>query len=146
MNLETKKQLIEIMKEEDSLLDKILQQQTLLHDNCRGKDWEELTKNIGNLQVLSDKFVSLEEKRVAVGNDVHDMEDQEYSEALGSLRNKLNKSKVENHVLNEYVSTTRKFLQGVFDKAVPQRRNTLYSRNGNLVKSEPNSIVVNQVI
>jgi len=146
MDLETKKQLICVMKEEDALLDKILMQQTILHKNVTDKNWEELNKNIVNLQVLSDEFVSLEEKRVSIGNDKHDMNDNEYSDVLGSLRNKLNKSKVENHVLNEYVTTTRKFLQGVFDKAVPQRRNILYSRNGNLVKQEPNSLVINQVI
>lgn len=144
MNEEIKTQLLSVLQEEDALLDQILQQQTLLHKNVVEKDWNSLNDNIMNLQVLSDGFVSLEEKRVAISEELNG--DDEFNGVLGSVRSKLNKSKIENHVLNEYISTTRKFLQGVFDKVVPQKRNVVYSKNGTLTKPEVGSILFNQIV
>ena len=146
MNVDNRHQLIEVMKKEDLLLDEILKQQQLLHKDVSEKDWESLNVSIANLQELSDRFVSLEEQRTVLGEYDAGIEDGEYSGMLMSVRSKLQKSKVENHVLNQYVAVTRKFLQGVFDKVVPQRRNTLYSKNGGIVKPEMSSLVFNQVI
>ena len=63
-----------------------------------------------------------------------------------AVRSKLVKSKIENQVLNEYVSTTRKFLQRVFDDALPESRNKIYDRYGRIVKNEASSLILNQVI
>lgn len=141
-----KENLVSVMQEENSLLDRILEQQTLLHNCVKEKDWEKLNKNIENLQNLSDHFVELEEKRMALSRDVDMASDVEISPVLTEVRGKLQKSKVENKVLNEYITTTRKFLQGVFDSVVPQRRNILYSNKGQIVKPELNSVVLNQMI
>ena len=141
-----KENLVSVMQEENELLDRILEQQTLLHNCVKEKDWEQLNRNIENLQSLSDKFVELEEKRMALSADVDMARDAEISPVLSEVRGKLQKSKVENKVLNEYISTTRKFLQGVFDSVVPQRRNVLYSNKGQIVKPEPCSVVLNQMI
>ncbi len=141
-----KESLVSVMQEESALLDKILEQQTLLHNCVKEKDWDELNKNIENLQSLSDQFVELEEKRTALSGNVDMASDVEISPVLSEVRGKLQKSKVENKVLNEYISTTRKFLQGVFDSVVPQRRNVLYSNKGQIVKPELSSVVLNQMI
>lgn len=141
-----KENLISVMQEENALLDKILEQQTLLHNCVKEKDWDSLNKNIENLQNLSDQFVELEEKRMALSEHVDMASDVEISPVLSEVRGKLQKSKVENKVLNEYISTTRKFLQGVFDSVVPQRRNVLYSNKGQIVKPELSSVVLNQMI
>ena len=141
-----KENLVSVMQEENALLDKILEQQTLLHNCVRDKDWESLNRNIENLQNLSDHFVELEEKRMALSADVDMARDIEISPVLSEVRGKLQKSKVENKVLNEYISTTRKFLQGVFDSVVPQRRNVLYSNKGQIVKPELSSVVLNQMV
>ena len=141
-----KESLVSVMQEESALLDKILEQQTLLHNCVKEKDWDELNKNIENLQNLSDQFVELEEKRTALSGNVDMAGDVEISPVLSEVRGKLQKSKVENKVLNEYISTTRKFLQGVFDSVVPQRRNVLYSNKGQIVKPELSSVVLNQMI
>ncbi|MBR1404590.1 MAG: hypothetical protein IJ558_10470 [Treponema sp.] len=141
-----KENLISVMQEENALLDKILEQQTLLHNCVKEKDWDSLNKNIENLQNLSDQFVELEEKRMALSEHVDMASDETISPVLSEVRGKLQKSKVENKVLNEYISTTRKFLQGVFDSVVPQRRNVLYSNKGQIVKPELSSVVLNQMI
>jgi len=141
-----KENLVSVMQEESALLDKILEQQTLLHNCVRDKDWEMLNKNIENLQNLSDQFVELEEKRMELSANIDMASDVEISPVLSEVRGKLQKSKVENKVLNEYISTTRKFLQGVFDSVVPQRRNVLYSNKGQIVKPELSSVVLNQMI
>lgn len=141
-----KENLVSVMQEESALLDKILEQQTLLHNCVRDKDWEMLNKNIENLQNLSDQFVELEEKRMELSANIDMASDETISPVLSEVRGKLQKSKVENKVLNEYISTTRKFLQGVFDSVVPQRRNVLYSNKGQVVKPELSSIVLNQMV
>ena len=141
-----KENLVSVMQEESALLDKILEQQTLLHNCVRDKDWEMLNRNIENLQTLSDQFVELEEKRMALSDHIDMASDETISPVLSEVRGKLQKSKVENKVLNEYISTTRKFLQGVFDSVVPQRRNVLYSNKGQVVKPELSSIVLNQMV
>lgn len=142
--IEKKKAMIQVMQEESSLLDKILNQQAVLHLCVKEKNWDKLNLNIEELQGLSDKFVELEEKRTelasSVGND-----DEEIRPVLSEVRGKLQRSKIENRALNEYISTTRKFLQGVFDSVVPQRRNKLYSKKGEIIKPELSSVVLDQL-
>ena len=58
---------------------------------------------------------------------------------------KLLKSKVENNALGNYVKIVKDFVQGVIDNVVPQRRNTLYSRKGNIIKPQPESMVLNRL-
>ena len=83
---------------------------------------------------------------MALSDHIDMASDETISPVLSEVRGKLQKSKVENKVLNEYISTTRKFLQGVFDSVVPQRRNVLYSNKGQVVKPELSSIVLNQMV
>ena len=141
-----KENLLSVMQEENALLDKILEQQTLLHNCVKEKDWDSLNKKIENLQNLSDQFVELEEKRTSLSENIDMASDETISPVLTEVRGKLQKSKVENKVLNEYISTTRKFLQGVFDSVVPQRRNVLYSNKGQIVKPELSSVVLDQIV
>lgn len=144
--IELKNQIIEIMQQESDLLDVILSQQSVVHKSVSKRNWENIESVMSNLQDLSDKFVELESKRVLLCNQVNIFQDPELSPVIRNVRTKLNKSKVENRVLNEYISTTRKFLQGIFDEVIPQRRNILYSKNGNVIKPELSSVVLNQFI
>lgn len=144
--IECKKALVQVMEEENKLLDGILDLQVLLHQLVRDKNWESLQKNLDNLQVLSDQFVELEEKRESLSSKINISQDQDISPVLTQVRGKLQKSKIENHALNEYITTTRKFLQGVFDSVVPQRRNIVYSDKGKIVRPELKSLVINQVL
>ena len=146
MEIKTKQELIAVMQQENELLDVILEQQTVLHECVTGKDWMRLESCMANLQVLSDKFVELESERTALSENVSMASDRDIAPVLTEVRGKLQKSKIENHALNEYIKTTRRFLQGVFDSVVPQRRNTLYSRTGAIVRPELSSVVLNQMM
>lgn len=110
------------------------------------KNWMHLESCMAQLQVLSDRFVELESSRIALSENIVLAGDRDIAPVLTQVRGKLQKSKIENHALNEYIKTTRKFLQGVFDSVVPQRRNTLYSRTGKIVRPELSSLVLNQVM
>ena len=144
--IECKKSLIQVMEEENQLLDKILELQTVLHQLVKEKNWENLNKNLDNLQVLSDQFVELEEKRESLSEKINISQDKEISPVLTQVRGKLQKSKIETHALNEYITTTRKFLQGVFDSVVPQRRNIVYSSKGEIVRPELKSLIIDQIL
>ncbi len=137
-----KEKIIAVMESESDLLDKILEVQGILHSCVREKNWDLLNERLEELQNLSDEFSSLEEERESLCEEIDIQRDFDVSPVLVRVRGKLQKSKIENHVLNEYISTTRKFLQGVFDSVVPQRRNTLYSRTGKIIRNEPTAVAV----
>ena len=50
--LENKKMLISIMQEENELLDRILEQQSILHECVKEKNWEKLNFNIEKLIII----------------------------------------------------------------------------------------------
>lgn len=141
----TKGALVAVMHKENDLLDKILEQQAVLHECVAKKDWSHLEDAMAHLHALSDSFVELEEQRTSLADDASLAADAELAPVLAQVRGKLQKSKIENRALNEYIKTTRKFLQGVFDSVVPQRRNTLYTRTGKIVRSEPSGITLDCV-
>lgn len=145
-NTAVKQNLIDVLGKESLLLDDILSQQVVVHNCVTKRNWLELESTMTKLQKMSDDFVELENQRVALSEKMNIFQDPDFTPVLNTVRNKLNKSKIENHVLNEYISTTKNFLQGIFDEALPQRRNTLYSRFGKIVKPELQSVVLNQVI
>lgn len=145
-SLEEKQKLIAIMQDESSLLDTILEQQTILHTCVTNRKWDGLENAMTHLQELSDTFTELEEQRMALSLRVSGKDQVDVAPVMRQVRSKLIKSKVENTALNEYIKMTRRFLQGVFDSVVPQRRNTLYSRKGEIVKPELSSLILNQVI
>ena len=146
LEIETKQKLITVMQEENHLLDIILSQQTILHACVTEKNWGELEDCMANLQALSDKFVELENERTALSKTSVLAGDADLAPVLTEVRGKLQKSKIENHALNVYIKTTRKFLQGVFDSVVPQRRNTLYSRAGKIIRPELSGVALNRVM
>lgn len=143
--IEAKQELIAVMQKENKLLDVILEQQSVLHECVSKKDWAHLEDAMTNLQALSDEFAELEDARTALSGDRSLAADADCAPVLSEVRGKLQKSKIENRALNEYIKTTRKFLQGVFDSVIPQRRNTLYSRTGNIVRPELSGVTLDRV-
>lgn len=59
MEIEIKQKLIAVMQQENELLDVILEQQTILHECVTEKNWMHLESCMVQLQVLSDRFVEL---------------------------------------------------------------------------------------
>jgi hypothetical protein len=89
-----------------------------------------------------DKFNKLDEEREEI-TTTEDVANIEYKRILSTVRGKLVKSRTENKVLSEYINITKGFVQSIIDNALPQSRNKLYSRNGNIIQSQPQSVVVN---
>lgn len=143
---EIKQQLINVMQEESALLDEILSQQGVVHNCVVKRNWKELESTMSHLQKMSDDFVELENSRTALSEKIDIYKDFDVMPALSSVRSKLSKSKIQNTVLNEYIVTTKNFLQGIFDEALPQRRNVLYTKYGKMSKPELSSVVLNEVI
>jgi hypothetical protein len=144
--VQVKNEILNLMNSESDLLDQILSQQDVVHKCVKKRNWIELEATLQNLQVMSDDFVELETKRSQLSANIDIFADESLSPVVKTVRGKLNKSKIENKVLNEYISTTKKFLQGIFDDVLPQRRNAVYSRNGKMVDNGLQSVVLNQVV
>ncbi|MBQ6058128.1 MAG: hypothetical protein IJJ70_07335 [Treponema sp.] len=144
--VQVKNEILNLMNSESDLLDQILAQQDVVHKCVKKRNWIELEATLQNLQVMSDDFVELETKRSQLSANIDIFADESLSPVVKTVRGKLNKSKIENKVLNEYISTTKKFLQGIFDDVLPQRRNAVYSRNGKMVDNGLQSVVLNQVV
>lgn len=134
-----------ILIDEEKVLDTILETQTSLRTAVFEKNWEELNKAIDNMNSLSSIFMDLDSKRDNIQVNMKNEELMPYSEKLGILRSKLLKLKIENQAFSKYVNITNNFVQGVIDNAVPQRRNKVYSKAGQILQPKPQSIVLNQL-
>ncbi len=144
--ISVEEKLIGVLEEESQLLDDILSLQGAVRLCVKKRKWNELEKNLSELQAKGDRFSELDLMReeLSAGKNLYD--DSNIAVCSNVVRSKLVKSKIENQVLNEYVSTTRKFLQRVFDDALPESRNKIYDRYGRIVKNEASSLILNQVI
>ncbi|MCR5605572.1 MAG: hypothetical protein K6F69_01975 [Treponema sp.] len=71
--------------------------------------------------------------------------EKKVSDVFSQVRTKLARSKIENNALRVYVAAANGFLQGVLDKIVPQRRNTVYNKYGKMAKPNVQSLVIDKV-
>ena len=145
-NVSVEEKLIGVLEEESQLLDDILSLQGVVRLRVKKRKWNELEKNLSELQTKGDRFSELDLMREKLSAEKNLYTDSNVAVCSNVVRSKLVKSKIENQVLNEYVSTTRKFLQRVFDDALPESRNKIYDRYGRIVKKETRSLILNQVI
>lgn len=154
------KSLIEVLKAQSTLLDEINENQKELRNATRFRNWENLETVLRCNELLSDKFVDLENKRIEIfekfgcdkSNDIYHILPQlsvEYKKSVLELyhqvRQQLLVCKVENESINQYIKITQEFLQGVFDNVMPQRRNVVYSIDG-IVRNQPESLVLSTVL
>ncbi|MCR5046497.1 MAG: hypothetical protein K6A42_07970 [Treponema sp.] len=135
-------QVLDILNKENETLDRLLDCQSNVHIAVKTKNWIGLEEDLEKIRQISLEFSALEEKREAISSV--EISPEEKSLML-KLHSKLLKSKIENQILNKYIETSRSFVQGILDNAVPQRRNVLYSHNGKIVKREPESVVLNRI-
>lgn len=133
-----------ILNQEDKILDDMYKQHGLLKNAVSEKNWENLTKVINDLNAASDEFLKIDGERDAVQKTFSEEEIKPYSQKISSLRTKLLKCKIENDAFGKYVNITKDFIKGVIDNALPQRRSKLYSRAGQIVQNQPESIVLSQ--
>lgn len=134
--------IIEVLNEQNSILDVVLTKQQELRNSVNEKNWTNLMTVISEINLSMDKFNKLDEEREEI-TTTEDISNSEYKRILSIVRGKLVKSRTENKVLSEYINITKGFVQSIIDNALPQSRNKLYSRNGNIIQSQPQSVVVN---
>jgi hypothetical protein len=155
------KRLYDVVLAEIELISQIIQMQKAVREATKNRDWEGLQSTFYYINELSEGFLELEERRVAyfkdfgakTGSELHQISQNlpfQFKNPITSvfteLKKKLLESKIENDAINEYISITQEFIQGVFDEVLPQRRNTLYSKTGTLIKNQPESIILSAVL
>ncbi len=144
-NLELKNTICQTLKSEAELLDKIIEVQRGVHECVLKRKWLLLEEKIAKMNELSSCFSELDKKREELEAE-YSFKDFELAGAKAQVKSRLLKSKLENKVLNEYIFTTKNFLQGIFDQVLPERRNVTYSRYGKIVKPELHNVVLDQIV
>ncbi len=144
-NLELKNTICQTLKSEAELLDKIIEVQRGVHECVLKRKWLLLEEKIAKMNELSSCFTELDKKREELEAE-YSFKDFELAGAKAQVKSRLLKSKLENKVLNEYIFTTKNFLQGIFDQVLPERRNVTYSRYGKIVKPELHNVVLDQIV
>ncbi len=144
-NLELKNTICQTLKSEAELLDKIIEAQRGVHECVLKRKWLLLEQKIAKMNELSSCFSELDKKREELEAE-YSFKDFELAGAKAQVKSRLLKSKLENKVLNEYIFTTKNFLQGIFDQVLPERRNVTYSRYGKIVKPELHNVVLDQIV
>ena len=145
--MSTVEQLNAILSQEDRQLEKIIAEQLNIRKAVTSRCWEDLELYMQKLNVLSTDFVLLEDAREQLEKELS-MEVSETpltcdKDLLRTVKSKLLQSRIENESLHKYITITQNFLQGIFDNVIPNRRNTLYSRNGQIVRNTPDALVLN---
>lgn len=138
-------ELAALLEQEIALVEKILECQASVYSTVKEKNWVNLERDIDCLNELSSQFSAMEAKRDSLIAKQGE-EGVDSRELLTKLRSRLLKSKVQNFALNTYIETMQNFVRGVLENAVPQRRNVLYSREGKILKPEPQSVVLNKIL
>ncbi|MGL4981654.1 MAG: hypothetical protein ACRC4W_02135 [Treponemataceae bacterium] len=150
----------ELIMRQNNILTLILADQRLIRQAVVDRNWETLDQTIHKVQILSDEFESLENKRQQLlgqidcesGKDIYQIAymfsesvRQSLLENFRLMRQKLAVSKIENDSITDYVRITKGFLQGVFESVVPQRRSKVYSNSGKIVDTVPESVILNRL-
>ena len=138
------------LTKEETVLDSIIASQKQVRLFVTKRDWMSLENEMKSLEDKANDFMILEDERnkltekatLGMGEETVNKISKE-EPLLKEVKRKLIFSKIENDSLNTYIAITKNFLQGIFDTVVPTGRTTLYSRKGNLVRTSPDSMLVN---
>ena len=153
------KDLYKILCEQKKLLGTIYEHQKIVRESVVNKNWDPLQSQFATIDVLSQEFSMLEIKRISTSLRLYKDADDIYAisglvpvdmrvqliEAFQAVKRNLLISKIENDSINEYIRVTQNFMQKVFDEVLPQRRNTLYSSKGEVIKNQPTSVILDTV-
>ena len=138
------------LTKEEKLLDSIIASQKQVRLFVTKRDWLSLENEMKILEEKANNFMILEDERNQFVENAKMILGKENVEKILKSENQLKEvkrklifSKIENDSLNTYIAITKNFLQGIFETVVPQRRNTLYSRTGNIVRPVPESMLIN---
>lgn len=131
-----------ILEQEDKILDSLTVKQGEMKAAVKERNWEKLTNVVADINIIYDSFQEIDSERESVQDMLKYEELKPYFEKIGLLRSKLLKCKIENQALSKYVNITREFIQGVVENAIPHSNSTVYSKQGTIVKPQPQSVVL----
>lgn len=132
----------QILQKEDDLIENILESQVCVREAVKVRNWIDLEKNIVKMQEYATEFINLDNLREQ--SDKSNISEEDHF-LMKQIQSKLMKSKIVNSALNDYIKISRGFVQGVFDNVLSKRKNVVYSKNGSVVKTLSDSVVLNKV-
>ena len=132
----------QILQKEDDLIENILESQVCVREAVKVRNWIDLEKNIVKMQEYATEFINLDNLREQF--DKSNISEEDHI-LMKQIQSKLMKSKIVNSALNDYIKISRGFVQGVFDNVLSKRKNVVYSKNGSVVKTLSDSVVLNKV-
>ena len=132
----------QILQKEDDLIENILESQVCVREAVKVRNWIDLEKNIVKTQEYATEFINLDNLREQ--SDKSNISEEDHI-LMKQIQSKLMKSKIVNSALNDYIKISRGFVQGVFDNVLSKRKNVVYSKNGSVVKTLSDSVVLNKV-
>jgi hypothetical protein len=132
----------QILQKEDDLIENILESQVCVREAVKVRNWIDLEKNIVKMQEYATEFINLDNLREQ--SDKSNISEEDHI-LMKQIQSKLMKSKIVNSALNDYIKISRGFVQGVFDNVLSKRKNVVYSKNGSVVKTLSDSVVLNKV-
>lgn len=133
----------EILNQEDSILNSLIEKQAELKSAVTTKSWEKLTAIIEDINHIYESFTEKDSEREVLQDMIESKDLKELSPKIAELRGKLLKCKIENQAITKYVNITREFIQGIVENAIPQSGSKVYSSKGMIVQPQPQSVVVN---
>lgn len=132
----------QILQKEDDLIENILESQVCVREAVKVRNWIDLEKNIVKMQEYATEFINLDNLREQ--SDKSNISEEDHI-LMKQIQSKLMKSKIVNSALNDYIKISRGFVQGAFDNVLSKRKNVVYSKNGSVVKTLSDSVVLNKV-
>lgn len=154
-------QLEEILRNEISVLQALYACQKRMYECVLVRDWVLLQKETSESETYATILTRLEEERVACAKALSpDAEGSRDFYAItaglsGEARARTNDlfremkrllllSKTENDVFDTYISNARAVITGMLETVLPGRKTKIYTRKGNLVSTNVESLVLNR--
>lgn len=160
----TAEELVQIMKQEISLLEEFRQAEVTLKDVIKSADWGALSDMIDHMAALAEWIETTEHRRhsiyaqlcaKAACNDdsipfyqaivgISEPLRSECAELYRSLKFAIVKIKGITHSLDTHIRSVSDTMQSVLNEILPYRKGKLYSRKGKTKDADTEPLVVNQ--
>jgi hypothetical protein len=157
--------LAEVMKVELDIIDRFGDDEAQLRARLAEKNWEGLHATIKHLETLSEQIASLEDSRIKAFEHMKERlgvgRETGFYRAVANLpperrsplaelyrRLKLATLKVKGLTMcfNDYVTSKTRLVNGFLEALVPNRRGTIYARNGLSREGATDSILISKHI
>ncbi|MDR2194872.1 MAG: hypothetical protein LBP19_10515 [Treponema sp.] len=151
------------LKQEDELLQKIIETQSAVRNAVLKREWTDFETLNGELEAYKEQFEALEAERLALFGTVPDAEGktphfytmvsrlpederEDLSELYRSIKDRALKVQIANEALLLYLTEARSTVGDFMKAAFPDRKGGVYSRQGRKVSSDMRSLVLDQIL